>query len=126
MDNINLFKLRYMDKTSYYTISDRMLIDDFFERENMTLYRGDSYICTFTHRVNRNFQDPSAPINDQIVDTDCWKDNFKIKDDVITSEGLSKINLGDLNAVQLGTWVTFSLVSSINLNIIAILFVFYL
>lgn len=117
MDNINLFKLRYMDKTSYYTISDRMLIDDFFERENMTLYRGDSYICTFTHRVNRNFQDPSAPINDQIVDADCWKDNFKIKDDVITSEGLSKINLGDLNAVQLGTWVTFSLVSSINLNI---------
>nr|DAU17876.1 MAG TPA: hypothetical protein [Bacteriophage sp.] len=29
-----------------------------------SLYRGDCYICQFTHRLNRNFQDPSAPSND--------------------------------------------------------------
>lgn len=115
MDIINQFKLRYVDKAPYYAISDRMSIND-FSQDNI-LYRGDSYICTFTHRVNRNFQDPSAPINDQIVDPDCWKENFKMEDGVLKSEDAQKINLGDLNAVQLGTWVTFSLVSSINLNI---------
>ena len=115
MDIISQFKLRYVDKAPYYAISDRVAISD-FENEKV-MYRGDSYICTFTHRVNRNFQDPSAPMNDQIVDPDCWKDNFKMEDGVLKSEEAQKINLGDLNAVQLGTWVTFKLVSSINLNI---------
>jgi hypothetical protein len=41
-----------------------------------TFYRGDCYLCNFTHRLNRNFQDPSAPTNDEIVDTNTWKDNF--------------------------------------------------
>ena len=40
-----------------------------------------------------------------------------MEDGVLKSDEAQKINLGDLNAVQLGTWVTFSLVSSINLNI---------
>ena len=31
------------------------------------LYRGDCYICQFTHRMNRNFQDPTSPTNDVIV-----------------------------------------------------------
>lgn len=115
MDIINQFKLRYVDKAPYYAISDRFAIGDF--KDGQVMYRGDSYICTFTHRVNRNFQDPSAPINDQIVDPDCWKNNFKMEDGVLKSEEAQKINLGDLNAVQLGTWVTFSLVSSINLNV---------
>lgn len=115
MDIINQFKLRYVDKSPYYAISDRVAIGDF--KNGQVMYRGDSYICTFTHRVNRNFQDPSAPINDQIVDPDCWKNNFKMEDGVLKSDEAQKINLGDLNAVQLGTWVTFSLVSSINLNI---------
>lgn len=115
MDIINQFKLRYVDKALYYAISDRVAIGDF--EDGQVMYRGDSYICTFTHRVNRNFQDPSAPINDQIVDPDCWKNNFKMEDGVLKSDEAKKINLGDLNAVQLGTWVTFSLVSSINLNV---------
>lgn len=115
MDLISQFKLRYVDKSPYYAITDRVAIGDF--EDGTVAYRGDSYICTFTHRVNRNFQDPSAPINDQIVDPDCWKDNFEMEDGVLKSDEAAKINLGDLNAVQLGTWVTFSLISSINLNI---------
>ena len=78
MDIVNQFKIRYVDKSPYFAISDRIAINDF--TNNQIVYRGDSYICTFTHRVNRNFQDPSAPINDQIVDPDCWKDHFKMDD----------------------------------------------
>lgn len=115
MDIIDQFKLRYVDKAPYYAISDRIAIDDV--KNEQVMYRGDSYICTFTHRVNRNFQDPSAPINDQIVDPDCWKDNFKMENGALKTGEIEKINLGDLNAVQLGTWVTFRLISSINLNI---------
>lgn len=109
------FKLRYADKLPFYAISDRLIVDAITDTQ--TFYRGDSYICTFTHRVNRNFQDPTAPINDKIVSYNCWRDHFKIKDGQLDIEEMAKINLGDINAIQLGTWVTFNLVSSINLNI---------
>jgi len=56
----DLFKIRINDKSSYFAISERYSIT---ERPTDILYRGDSYICTFTHRFNRNFQDPNAPIN---------------------------------------------------------------
>ena len=39
------------------------------------LFRGDCYIGNYTHRMCRNFQDSSAPINDDIVDLMSWKDN---------------------------------------------------
>lgn len=123
------FKLRYTDKSPFYAISDRYTLEEglYNIEEGLVLYRGDSYICTFTHRVNRNFQDPSAPINHQIVDYECWKNNFSYKDPVtedesgiLNMEEFAKINLGDVNAVKLGMWVTFSVVSSINLNIRAL------
>jgi hypothetical protein len=59
------------------------------------LYRGDCYICQFTHRLNRNFNDPSAPYNDVIVNEDTWKENF----DPDNTEKYAEINLGDVNAV---------------------------
>ena len=127
---IEQFKKRYHDKSSFYAISNRMSLDaaeQYFNpstistfNDPLILYRGDSYICTFTHRVNRNFQDPSAPTNSQIVNRNCWKDNFEMENEAIKAENLDKINLGDVNAVPLGMWVTFTLVSSINLNIRAI------
>ena len=76
-------------------------------------YRGDCYLCQFTHRVNRNFNDPSAPYNDEIVDENTWKENY----DPNNTEKYEQINLGDVNAVQLGMWVTFKVRSSNNLNI---------
>ena len=126
----NIFRVRYNDKSYYAAISDRIAlrdIEEFFDydvnkkQENVSLiqplYRGDCYICQFTHRLNRNFQDPSAPANDKIVDEDCWEENFEYEDKVLKVENFEEINLGDVNAVQLGMWVTFTVRSTSNLNI---------
>lgn len=110
--------IRYNDKSPYYAISDRMAIKDsnYNIKDGIfstTIFRGDCYICQFTHRVNRNFQDPSAPINSEIVDQDTWKDNYNLDE----TQNFEKINLGDVNAIQMGTWITFRLRSTKNLNI---------
>ena len=122
--------IRMNDNSTFYAISDRYDIQDSDQHlinplSNIVsnidrscgyfwnLYRGDCYICQFTHRLNRNFNDPSAPYNDQIVDSNTWKDNF----DPDNTEKYEQINLGDVNAVQLGMWVTFKIRSSNNLNI---------
>lgn len=122
--------IRMNDNSTFYAISDRYDIQDSDQQltnplSNITsnidrscgyswnLYRGDCYICQFTHRLNRNFNDPSAPYNDQLVDVNTWKDNF----DPDNTEKYEQINLGDVNAVQLGMWVTFKVRSSNNLNI---------
>lgn len=125
----NLFEyvqLRSQDTSAFYAISDRIDINTLnkntsllrqndFELEDFsdTYYRGDCYVCQYTHRIIRNFNDPSAPYNDKIVDSNCWKDNY----DPDKPENYSNINLGDVNAVQLGMWLTFQLRSSYNLNI---------
>ena len=121
----SLFEIRQNDSSPFYAISDRMsiadieiqnkpiLITDSIDEYNFTCYRGDCYICQFTHRLNRNFNDPSAPYNDEIVDVNTWKNNYT-PDNVVN---YSKINLGDVNAVQLGMWITFKVRSSNNLNI---------
>jgi hypothetical protein len=51
--------------------------------------------------------------NDKIVDLNSWKDHY----DPDKPEKYAEINLGDVNAVQLGLWLTFHLRSSYNLNI---------
>jgi hypothetical protein len=63
--------------------------------------------------MHRNFQDPGAPFNDEIVQDDTWKENY----DTEEPEKYNEINLGDVNAIQIGTWVTFKVRSSNNLNI---------
>lgn len=119
-----LFNTRYQDNSPYYAIGDRLGIDRINEvyesledgtHEGYTsvFYRGDCYICTYTHRLNRNFQDPSAPINDEIVDANTWKDNY----DTENTENNSKINRGDVNAIKLGSWITFKVRSSYNLSL---------
>lgn len=121
------FNIRYQDYSAYYAIGDRFsfqelpsLWNGITPSEDMgygytnTFYRGDCFICNFTHRLNRNFQDPSAPTNDEIVDMNTWKDNF---DYYTNQENLGNINRGDVNAIQLGSWITFKLRSSYNLSI---------
>lgn len=120
---------RMHDDSIYYTISERYDINDmddqlvtkrtyirdqvYIEGYYYNLFRGDCYICQFTHRLNRNFNSPSAPYNDEIVDENTWKDHYNPD----KPEEYSEINLGDVNAVQLGMWVTFRVRSSNNLNI---------
>lgn len=125
---INYFQIRANDKSAYFAISERYDINDesLFTKEQdnvkttIPFYRGDCYICKFTHRVNRNFQDPSSPTNDKIVNPNCWADNYKVEDGVVKKENFDKINLGDVNAVQLGMYVTLTVRSSMNLSIRAI------
>lgn len=112
------FEIRANDESEYFAISDRRLL----EEDNSIIYGGDCYICQFSHRLNRNFNSTSAPYNDIIVDRFTWIRNFDAEVDedknlIINYEQSSKINVGDLNAVKLGIWLTFTLRSSINLNI---------
>lgn len=119
----NYFAIRYDDNTAYYSIGDRIdintaihdwkYLDNNKSYQYTTLARGDCYLCTFTHRLNRNFADSSNPYNDEILDEDTWKNNY----DANNSEKLQRINRGDVNAVQLGSWITFKLRSSTNLSI---------
>ena len=108
----NYFQIRYEDASPYFAVSDRISLKS-FNNSNVELFRGDCYICNFTHRINRNFQDPAAPNADTIVDENCWKDNYEPNK---SPEDLNKINIGDLNAVRLGSWITFKLCSNINLS----------
>lgn len=109
------FKIRFADASPYYTVSEHFEIKEPFDDGTLstdsifTVYSGDCYINTFTHRFNRNFSDPDAPLNDVIVDKRTWVDNWKDKND---NDG---VNRGDVNAVQLGLWVTFQVRSSSNL-----------
>ena len=119
------FNTRYEDNSPYYSVSSRLSlanIDSLLSLQKaggdlytytVPCYRGDCYICNFTHRLNRNFQDPSAPTNDEVVDENTWKDNY----DTENTENNAKINRGDVNAIQLGSWITFKVCSSHNLSI---------
>ena len=125
----NLFEyvqLRTQDTSAFYAISDRIDINEINKKDTLlaesdyeaqdfdaTYYRGDCYICQYTHRIIRNFNDPSAPYNDKIVDPNSWRDNY----DPDNPESYAGINLGDVNAVKLGLWLTFQLRSSYNLNV---------
>lgn len=105
------FNIRYRDNSSFSAISDRYSIDDY---KDPTIFRGDCYICNFTHRMIRNFQDPEFPINDVIVESDTWKENYTIDEEEDKKE---LINRSDVNAVKIGHWITFKCCSSINLSL---------
>ena len=128
------FTIRYNDKSAFYAISDRFDLnntdwwlidsndsndsgDSGFKELLKPIYRGDCYICQFTHRFNRNFQDPSSPTNDEIIDETCWVDNFEVTDGVVKTENFEKINLGDVNAIKMGMYITLTVRSTMNLNI---------
>lgn len=119
-------QLRAQDTSAFYAISDRIDINDInkttsiLEQSNVpdqifeqVCYRGDCYICKYTHRIIRNFNDPSAPYNDTIVDVGSWRSGYNPDQ----PGSYANINLGDVNAVQLGLWLTFQVRSSYNLNI---------
>lgn len=111
--------VRMRDNSPFFAISDRFGFKDYqgtlSQSETIvhSVYRGDCYLCQFTQRINRNFNDPTAPYNDVIVDPETWKNKYDPND----SAKYSEINLGDVNAVPMGMWVTFQLRSSNNLNI---------
>lgn len=131
---ITNYLIRVQDNAPYYPISERISFNNLLTlkqhnyvpeltyNENGIIYdlfRGDCFICTFTHRLNRNFQDPSAPSNDKVVSPACWEQHYK-PDETVNDNGvsqISKINRGDVNAVKLGSWITIKVKSSYNLSI---------
>ena len=118
----NYIEIRMNDSSVYNAITNRLSFsnlapqlegDTSYIGEHIEAFRGDCYICQYTQRIIRNFNDPSAPYNDDIIDEDTWRDNYEPGN----YEKLNQINLGDVNAVPLGMWLTFRLRSSNNLNI---------
>lgn len=156
-----MFRLRMDSSEPYMAISDRISLNNF---NNVIAYRGDCYICNFTHRMNRNFIDPELPSNDKIIDPNTWKHNYAVWQDSYSSNsqeasnrilitykekdsdnsikepsdadyanaggfiatltgqqsykvrGADKINRADVNAVNLGHWVTFKVMANTNLS----------
>ena len=92
----------------FYAISDRYNIFD--DDVEYVCWRGDCYINQFTHRLVRNFNDPSLPNNDEIIDYNTWKDNYDAGD----SSKWEDISRSDINAVQIGSWITFKVRSAMN------------
>ena len=122
---LNYISMRMSDHSEYSAISDRFDIsecrnthkalsqgEDPYYYFQTDCYRGDCYICQFTQRINRNFNDDNTPYNDSIVDPKTWR-NYNLDQ----NESFAKINVGDINASELGMWVTFRVRSNYNLNI---------
>ena len=117
-ENADEFQVRFENTSAYYPITSSTKIDV----NNDAIYNGDCFLCTFTHRVNRNFNDPVAPTNDHILDSKTWQKNY-YPDTTATDtkkegiERLNQINRGDVNAVKLGSWITIRVKASYNLSI---------
>ena len=66
----NAIITRKDDKSLYYPITKRI------ERTNsdrtISAFQGDCFVCPFAHTMNRNFTDPSFPINTDIIDSKTW------------------------------------------------------
>ena len=125
------FNIRKNDYSTYFAISDRYSVSDYGTKD---IYRGDCYTNTVSVRLNRNFVDPDAPIQDNIVDDKTWLKNYlgylqmgtglgdktsdvEYEEDKKVSGDWSKINRSDVNAVPLGTWFTYKCLSSNNLGL---------
>ncbi len=105
-----ILEIRTADNSPYFAISDKQSINS----TSNIYYRGDCYNCQFTQRFFRNFQDPTAPNNDQVVKTNSYE---QIKYEGGILKNWENINRGDINAIKLGAWLTFNIKSSNNLNI---------
>lgn len=114
-------------KNPYFAITNRFKLENTIANKAISAYRGDCFTSTVTIRLNRNFIDPTFPSNDLIVDEYTWQKNYKglnkmsdKESDKINDDNLSSwtnINLGDLNAVPLGLWITFKCLSNYNLGL---------
>ena len=105
------FQIRYQDSSPFEPISERLELEEF--TKNKICYRGDCFIGNFTHRMVRNFADPSAPYNDDIINSKIWAEEMNLED----SDTYNKVNRGDVNAVKMGHWITVKVCSNTNLSL---------
>ena len=174
---LDMFKLRMDSSEPYSAVSDRISWNNF--SNSLQVFRGDCYVCNFSHRMHYNFIDPDLPSNDNIIDINTWNKNYAVYQDAsilpgtpgddtlrslatnrclitykeknsdatsiieptaasyatagtsiltglgalfggsdtpYTVRGCDKINRADVNAVPLGHWATFKVMSNINLS----------
>ena len=107
--------------------------------EYIDCFCGDTFICNFAHTMNRNFADPSFPMNTEIADYLTWAKGadkhidgqnkivkfssgsntspfIAYKSDLSqNTDALEMLNRSDVNAVALGHILTFKVYSSTNL-----------
>lgn len=128
--NKEYFQIRIDDNSPYFAITDRFSVDatqeidsdveDINNADNnrigisLVAFRGDCFTYTTTIRLQRNFTSQTVPTNDTIIDFNTWKDNFN---GIRNTENWEDINLADLNAVQIGSWVTFKGLSNNNIGL---------
>ena len=121
------FEIRMNDNSSFYAISPRYdltpkigkvdcqyIKNDSNEEEYYdvpVVFGGDCFTNTVTTRMHRNFTSSSVPINDTIIDTSTWKENFN---GLKGATEWNKINKADIDAVPIGHWMTYKCMSNYN------------
>lgn len=78
------FRVRANDSSPFMPVSDRIPWSSITDNSTETIYRGDCYINTYTHRMLWNFTDPELPTNNQIIDPWTWYKNFRVKTTTMT------------------------------------------
>ena len=138
------FKIRYSDNSPYFTISDKVPIYNYksgnpsiiipdkkdFDSEIIKNFpgiiqsfgpeiicaKGDCYTSKYYQRIQRNFQDPTAPNNDVFVNHKGYSDVYVKKGDSYFTK-TETVNRGDVNAVKIYSEVNFIVQSTSNLSI---------
>lgn len=112
------FIIRANNTAEFFAATDKIPI-----YRSTDVYRGDCFTNTVTIRMHRNFIDQNAPIADKIVKPNCWNEYYHGYNNVAKDEDdegktqWNEINVGDLNTVSLGHWITFKCLSNSNLGL---------
>lgn len=109
----NWFTARSVDNAPFYAVSDRYSVSNTVT----DVFRGDCFTNTVTFRINRNFVDPEVPIVNDVLQFNSWGKNAVDGFYATPVENWKDINRADVNAVSLGMWVTFKVMSNYNLGI---------
>lgn len=110
------FKARMNDRSEFHTISDIYNIPKENTVASHTVFRGDCFTTITTTRMQWNFTDPSVPLADTFVEDTTLNEYFH---GIWGCGGkdYEKINRGDVNAVQIGYWLTYKSLSNYNLGL---------
>ena len=69
-------EIRKNSSDPYYAVSEREELNKI--ESGIVCYRGDCFICNYTHRMIRNFIDPELPTNDKVIEPSSWHNNFVV------------------------------------------------
>ncbi len=131
----NYFQVRQDSFQSYFAITDKYDVAELLKNNTSVIwttdqYRGDCYVGNYTQRINRNFQDNELPLNDNILGntinsdvdansintTSVWYSSSNTNGIPFIEDNYYLVNRQDVNAVQLGHWMTFKTCANTNLS----------